>query len=132
MSAGSRRLAVEDGDDRRSPSDELERPYEERPDQDRPDQELSDQGRPDGDLGAAADGVPGSTVVAAESPAPTSAAEKKPAEQVDGPPALPRLKPMPPPPVPIGTTLLETADEDPALDELESLARPDYRRASGQ
>ena len=36
------------------------------------------------------------------------------------------------PPVPIGTTLVEGEEDDPALHELESVTRPDYRRASGQ
>ncbi len=47
-------------------------------------------------------------------------------------PALPRLKPMPTPPVPIGTILINGEEEDPALHELDSVIRPDYRRASGQ
>jgi len=46
--------------------------------------------------------------------------------------ALPRLQPMPPPSLPIGTTLVESEEDDPALHDLDSLARPDYRRASGQ
>lgn len=64
-------------------------------------------------------------------PAPSATAAKA-AEPVDAPPALPRLKPMPTPPVPVGTTLVEGAEDDPALHDLESVARPDYRRASGQ
>ena len=47
-------------------------------------------------------------------------------------PALPRIQPNPTPPVPIGTTLVEGEEDDPALHELESITRPDYRRASGQ
>jgi hypothetical protein len=56
----------------------------------------------------------------------------KPAEPVESPPALPRIQPNPTPPVPIGTTLVEGEEDDPALHELESITRPDYRRASGQ
>jgi hypothetical protein len=62
----------------------------------------------------------------------TPSAAPKAAEPVDSPPALPRLQPMPTPPVPIGTTLVEGEDDDPALHDLESVSRPDYRRASGQ
>ena len=61
-----------------------------------------------------------------------AAAIPKPAEPVESPPALPRLQPMPTPPVPIGTTLVEGEEDDPALHELESVTRPDYRRAAGQ
>jgi hypothetical protein len=60
------------------------------------------------------------------------AAAPKLAEPVDSAPALPRLQPIPTPPVPIGTTLVEGEDDDPALHELDSVTRPDYRRASGQ
>jgi hypothetical protein len=60
------------------------------------------------------------------------ATSAKPAEAVEGPPALPRLQPTPTPPVPIGTSLVEGEDDDPALHDLESVTRPDYRRASGQ
>ena len=55
----------------------------------------------------------------------------KPAEPVESPPALPRMQPIPTPPVPIGTTLVEGEEDDPALHELESITRPDYRRAFG-
>lgn len=44
-------------------------------------------------------------------------------------PALPRLRPTPPPPLPAGTTLVDDADND--LD-LEDGAAPGYRRAAGQ
>ena len=56
----------------------------------------------------------------------------KPADPVESLPALPRIQPNPTPPVPIGTTLVEGEEDDPALHELESITRPDYRRASGQ
>jgi hypothetical protein len=90
-----------------------------------------------GDLdGPAADASPQDADLGAPEVTATSAAEPPPRDVVvDEPedtPALPRLKPMPPPPVPIGTTLVDAADEEPSPHELESLARPDYRRASGQ
>lgn len=69
----------------------------------------------------------GAVAVAAPAVAPAKAPEA-----VDAPPALPRLKPIPTPPVPMGTTLVEGEEDDPALHELDSVARPDYRRASGQ
>ena len=65
-------------------------------------------------------------------PAVASPAIPKPAEPVESLPALPRLQPIPTPPVPIGTTLVEGVEDDPALHELESVTRPDYRRAAGQ
>jgi hypothetical protein len=80
----------------------------------------------------AVDGAPEAAATPRRSTDPATAAPRDVDEAVDEKPALPRLKPMPPPPVPIGTTLVETTDDDPALHELESLARPDYRRASGQ
>lgn len=47
-------------------------------------------------------------------------------------PALPRLQPAPPPPLPAGTALVEAFDDDPALHELDCSVRPDYRRAVGE
>ncbi len=47
-------------------------------------------------------------------------------------PALPRLQPAPPPPLPPGTRLVEADDEDPALHDLDAPGRRDYRRAAGQ
>jgi hypothetical protein len=67
-----------------------------------------------------------------ETPVTSSPTIPKPAEPVESLPALPRIKPNPTPPVPIGTTLVEGEEDDPALHELESITRPDYRRASGQ
>jgi hypothetical protein len=47
--------------------------------------------------------------------------------------ALPRMQPSPPPPLPAGTSLVETDLEDPELHDLDdSPARPDYRRAVGE
>ena len=65
-------------------------------------------------------------------PVTSSPTIPKPADPVESLPALPRIKPNPTPPVPIGTTLVEGEEDDPALHELESITRPDYRRASGQ
>ncbi len=94
------------------------------------DQEEDGADLADGSPAVTAGDVGGSTVDAAERSTPTTSATST--EPVDEPPALPRRKPLPLPPVPIGTTLVDTTEEDPSLHELESLARPDYRRASGQ
>lgn len=53
-------------------------------------------------------------------------------DPVDGEPALPRLRPAPPPALPAGTSLLEVDEDDPELHELGGPARPDYRRAAGE
>lgn len=53
-------------------------------------------------------------------------------EPVEPEPALPRLQPAPPPPLPPGTALVEADDEDPELEELDRSGRRDYRRAAGQ
>jgi hypothetical protein len=47
--------------------------------------------------------------------------------------ALPRLQPVPPPPLPAGTSLVETDLEDPELHDLDDMpARLDYRHAVGE
>jgi hypothetical protein len=47
--------------------------------------------------------------------------------------ALPRMQPVPPPPLPAGTALVETDLDDPELHELDDMpTRPDYRRAAGE
>ncbi len=46
--------------------------------------------------------------------------------------ALPRLQPVPPPALPVGTVLVEADDEDPDLHDLAGPARADYRRAVGE
>jgi hypothetical protein len=53
-------------------------------------------------------------------------------DPTEGEPALPRLQPAPPPPLPAGTALVETDEEDPELHDLDGPARPDYRRAAGE
>lgn len=53
-------------------------------------------------------------------------------DAVEGDPALPRLQPAPPPPLPDGTALVEADEDDPALHDLRGPARPDYRRAAGE
>ncbi|OZM83912.1 hypothetical protein [Pseudonocardia sp. MH-G8] len=53
-------------------------------------------------------------------------------DPTDGEPALPRLRPAPPPALPAGTALVEADDDDPDLYELDGPARPDYRRAAGE
>jgi hypothetical protein len=50
----------------------------------------------------------------------------------DAEPALPRLDPTPPPPLPAGTALVEADEEDAALHDLEPPPPPDYRRAAGE
>ncbi|MHA6780205.1 divisome protein SepX/GlpR [Pseudonocardia saturnea] len=47
-------------------------------------------------------------------------------------PALPRLTPAPPPPLPAGTTVVGDDLDDPELHDLGGPVRPDYRRAVGQ
>ncbi|WP_232660525.1 hypothetical protein [Pseudonocardia sp. TRM90224] len=61
-------------------------------------------------------------------------AERPPAdaEADDAEPALPRLQPAPPPPLPAGTALVEGFTDDPDLYELDGPTRPDYRRAAGE
>jgi hypothetical protein len=47
--------------------------------------------------------------------------------------ALPRMQPVPPPPLPAGTALVVTDADDPDLHELdEAPQRPEYRRAAGE
>jgi hypothetical protein len=47
--------------------------------------------------------------------------------------ALPRMQPVPPPPLPAGTALVETDLDDPELHDLDDVpVRPDYRRAVGE
>ena len=53
-------------------------------------------------------------------------------EPVETEPALPRLRPAPPPALPAGTSLVEADEDDPALYDLEGPARPGYRRAAGE
>jgi hypothetical protein len=95
-------------------------------------QEVDGADLADGSPAVTAGYVGGSTVAAAEKQGTTPTTSTTSTEPVDEPPALPRRKPLPLPPVPIGTTLVDTTEEDPSLHELECLARPDYRRASGQ
>lgn len=47
-------------------------------------------------------------------------------------PALPRLTPAPPPPLPAGTTVVGDDLDDPDLHDLAGPVRPDYRRAAGE
>ncbi|MDP1805208.1 MAG: hypothetical protein Q8K72_08595, partial [Acidimicrobiales bacterium] len=47
-------------------------------------------------------------------------------------PALPRLTPAPPPPLPAGTTVVGDDLDDPELHDLGGPVRPDYRRAVGE
>jgi hypothetical protein len=53
-------------------------------------------------------------------------------EPVDPEPALPRLRPAPPPALPAGTSLVEVDEEDPELYDLDGPIRPGYRRAAGE
>lgn len=46
--------------------------------------------------------------------------------------ALPRMPPVAPPPLPAGTSLVETDLDDPDLHDLDVPQRPDYRRAVGE
>jgi hypothetical protein len=47
-------------------------------------------------------------------------------------PALPRLRPAPPPPLPAGTSLVEADEDDLELFDLDDAGNPDYRRAAGE
>lgn len=53
-------------------------------------------------------------------------------DPVEPEPALPRLQPAPPPPLPAGTSLVEVDEEDPELYRLDGPVVPDYRRAAGE
>jgi hypothetical protein len=53
-------------------------------------------------------------------------------DPVEGEPALPRLRPAPPPPLPAGTALVEASEADLELHDLAGPTRPDYRRAAGE
>jgi hypothetical protein len=63
-------------------------------------------------------------------PAPAEPATR--AEPEGEPPALPLLTPVPLPPRPAGTEMLELDDEDPELHELEYRQHWGHRRAAGQ
>jgi hypothetical protein len=54
------------------------------------------------------------------------------AQPVEAEPALPRLRPAPPPALPAGTSLVEADEDDPELHVLDGPARPGYRRAVGE
>jgi hypothetical protein len=54
------------------------------------------------------------------------------ADPAEGEPALPRLRPAPPPPLPAGTALVEASEDDLELHDLAGATRPDYRRAAGE
>jgi hypothetical protein len=54
------------------------------------------------------------------------------AQPVEAEPALPRLRPAPPPALPAGTSLVEADEDDPELYDLDGPARPGYRRAAGE
>jgi hypothetical protein len=54
------------------------------------------------------------------------------ADAPEGEPALPRLRPAPPPPLPAGTALVEATEDDPELHDLAGPARRDYRHAVGE
>jgi hypothetical protein len=52
-------------------------------------------------------------------------------DPIEGEPALPRLRPAPPPPLPAGTALVDATEDDPELHDLTGPGRPRYRRAAG-
>ena len=58
--------------------------------------------------------------------------DQRDAEPVDPEPALPRLRPAPPPALPAGTSLVQADEDDPELYDLGGPARPGYRRAAGE
>lgn len=58
--------------------------------------------------------------------------DQRDAEPVDPEPALPRLRPAPPPALPAGTSLVQADEDDPELHDLGGPARPGYRRAAGE
>lgn len=59
-------------------------------------------------------------------------ADVQPADTADDEPALPRLRPSPPPERPSGTVVLELDDEDPELHDLDHERYRAYRHAAGQ
>jgi hypothetical protein len=98
--------------------DELADEYDDQDEYDR-------DGRPDADMH---DEEPERVAGTAESPRD----QVDQPEPVDTEPALPRLRPAPPPPLPAGTSLLEVDEEDPELHELDGPGRLGYRRAAGE
>jgi hypothetical protein len=53
-------------------------------------------------------------------------------DPIEREPALPRLRPAPPPPLPAGTALVEADEDDPEMHGFDVPARRDYRRAAGE
>jgi len=104
--------------------------YDEYEDDDRDDDDAAeDADGPDEDLlGEEPERVPGTG-----EPLRRSQGRGEPEDDpTDGEPALPRLRPAPPPALPAGTALVEADEDDPDLYELDGPARPDYRRAAGE
>jgi hypothetical protein len=69
--------------------------------------------------------------ITGESPRERDARDDQP-EPADPEPALPRLRPAPPPALPAGTSLVEADEDDLELYDLDGPARPGYRRAAGE
>jgi hypothetical protein len=58
--------------------------------------------------------------------------DRRNADDPDTEHALPRLQPVPPPPLPAGTALVEEDEGDPDLHDLDNPPKPGYRRAAGE
>ncbi|MGQ0574149.1 MAG: gephyrin-like molybdotransferase receptor GlpR [Pseudonocardia sp.] len=90
----------------------------------------SEDEAPDDDPGVEPDVEDDAPAAPAPAPAPEAEAEAEAVEPADPGPALPRLRPVGPPPIPSGTAPLGADDLDPDLPAIDRLAR--YRRAAGQ
>lgn len=112
-------------DDYEHGEDDAERYDDEYDDWDDQDHDGDDGDDQDGDL----DEEPERLVGAAPPPRERDARKDEPA---DPEPALPRLRPAPPPALPAGTALVEADEDDPELYDLDGPARPGYRRAAGE
>ncbi|TWF76626.1 hypothetical protein FHX44_112520 [Pseudonocardia hierapolitana] len=98
-------------------------------DAERYDDEYDDRDDQDGDGDGDVDEEPERLVGAG---APLRERDAREDEPADPEPALPRLRPAPPPALPAGTALVEADEDDPELHDLDGPARPGYRRAAGE
>lgn len=107
--------------------DEGDEPAED--DAERYDDEYDDWDDQDGDGDVDVDEEPERLVGAG---APLRERDARADEPADPEPALPRLRPAPPPALPAGTALVEADEDDLELHDLDGPARPGYRRAAGE
>jgi hypothetical protein len=91
-----------------------------------PDADLADEYDYDDRVDDAGDDIPD------EEPERGEGAPLREPEPVETEPALPRLRPAPPPALPAGTSLVEVDEDDLELYELDGPGHPGYRRAAGE